>query len=337
MRYVEDEIIGRLVNGSLSEADEQVLDEWVSESEEQRLTYSALKKLAHDCNCLQSMKSIDGQKALAQVKTRISMHTKTKPLKIVWQRVAAILVFPLILLAFYQYSVRVKAYNSVVWNEVKTPHGVCSKIMLPDSTIVEINGKSTLKYPSVFVGNTRNVELSGEAYFQVKTNPDQPFLVKCNGILIEAVGTTFNVLELNKDEVVASLVEGKVNIYEDILSANISTLTPGQSLQYNCAIKKTVLLDQTNIDKYTAWREGKMIFRNDQLSIVLNQLSRRYNVAFDVDKSVDKNHAFTGTFKDKELYQILSYIELTTPIRFEEKLHFPDRETVISVLSKCEN
>lgn len=123
------------------------------------------------------MEQINSNGALAAVKRRIDSEFKWKRILNVWQRVAAVLIIPLILFSVYQ-NLLPSQESEVVWNEVRTPYGLISKIMLPDSTVVELNGRSKLKYPLIFSGDERVVELDGEAFFKVKTNQENAVIVK---------------------------------------------------------------------------------------------------------------------------------------------------------------
>ncbi len=335
---INDELIGKLINGQLSEEEQLTLDRWTAESDENRTVLEDLLQISKDCEQLTLMQSINSTEALGNVKRRIKKTTRFKQVLEVWQQIAAILVIPIMVLSVYQYS-QLKSKpiaHEIAYNEVSTPYGVMSKLVLPDGTTVELNGRSKLRYPLAFAGNERTVELDGEAYFQVKTNPNQPFVVQCNDIEVEAVGTVFNVLEVSDLEVVTSLVEGKVNLNRQTAKGKekLTSLLPGQSVKYNSANQQFTRLDDLDIDKYTAWREGKLIFRNDRFPEVLNQLSRRYNVQFDVNEDVQQSHAFTGTFVNKDLDQILSYIELTTPVEFEVALDKSDERKIIKVINK---
>ncbi|MFV0555477.1 MAG: FecR family protein [Mangrovibacterium sp.] len=336
MNDIDDEIIGRLVNGNLSADDELVLEQWKAESEDNAHVLAQMESIVVDLQRLHFMQAVDSAAALRHVKRKLNAPSLFKRMLATWQQVAAVLIIPLIFLVAYQYFDASRANDklAVVWHEVSTPYGLSSKVALPDGTEVELNGRSTLRYPSAFSGKTRNVELQGEAFFHVATNPKQPFVVKCNQVLVEAVGTEFNVLELEQGKVATSLVEGKVNLYKQDGNQKIITLQPGQTLQYDCTAAKIFKLENRDIDKYVAWREGKIIFRGDLFSDVLAQLSRRYNVQFEVSPEINNEHSFTGVFVDKDLKQVLRYIELTTPVVFNTISDKSDEINVIRVTRK---
>lgn len=338
---IPDELIGRLVSGTLSEEDRVTIDEWASKSDENRSVLKDIIQIRDDYKLLVQMEQINARKALTEVKKRIKstgrfeFRTLLKQTINIWQKVAAVIIIPLLAFSLYMYF-GTETENKLIWNEVSTPYGLMSKITLPDSTIVEINSRSKLRYPSTFEGKERLVELEGEAFFKVKQNKKTPFVVRCNNIDIQAVGTSFNVLEFKTGDVITSLVEGKVNLLkrEGQTEQVIAVMQPGQTVRYNSNENRIVVDENGDTDKYTAWREGKLIFRNDPLPDVLEQLSRRYNVDFELKDRLNDQYAYTGTFVGKSLDKILNYIELTTPIVFTSNPEKKDVRTIISVESR---
>lgn len=332
---MNEEILGRLVQEELSDADKIILERWKAESAGNAALYDELLQTLAKCKQLALMESIDTTAAMRKVKRKIKVQSRWKQALRLWQRATAILIIPIILFSAYLYIDTYRLSKELAWSEVSTPYGMSSKVTLPDGTQVELNGRSSLKYPPVFYGNKREVELSGEAFFQVKSNPKKPFVVQCRELQVEAVGTAFNVLELESGKVISSLLEGKVNVYraKNQKQEKLVSLKPGQSLQYDCSTHEVLHIDHENIDKYLAWRENKLIFRGDLLPDLLEQLGRRYHVRFELDQQVDRQHAFTGTFIDKNLEQILSYIEQTTPIVFLPEAEKPHEPRLIRVVN----
>ncbi len=268
------------------------------------------------------MESVDSEKALQKVKKRIRLaQSGLNKVFNYWQKIAAVLLIPLLAYNIYHSIATTpqRAAEQLVWSEIKTPVGLRSQFTLPDGTLVEINGATTLRYPMQFAENERRVELDGEAFFTVKTDENTPFVVDCNAISIQAMGTAFNVQNREStNKVITSLLEGKVNILKESPMGNVELLTmkPGETVKY-CIKTNEMKKQNVGIDKYLAWRDGKLIFRNDALSDVLNRLSQWYNVGFRMEGEIEANYSYTGSFQDEELGQILNYIEMTTPLQFE--------------------
>lgn len=334
---IQDELIGRFVNGELSDEELDKLNEWKIQSKDNELFLKEIEQIADDCKRLEAMEQIDSTRALATVKEKIDSGTKLRRILNAWQKIAAVIVIPLMIFLGYQNLLSSKD-SKIVWNEVRTPYGLISTVMLPDSTVVELNGHSKLKYPLTFSGRERVVELDGEAFFKVKTNSDMPFIVKCNTIEVQAVGTSFNVLKMRSGEVVTSLLEGKVNLLKETSGGRRKLLSmfPGQTVKYDCIENKITQKENSGIDRYVAWREGKLIFRSEALPNVLEQLGRRYNVDFEIEGKLDGKHVYTGTFVNKSLDKVLEFIELTTPVTFESSPEKSDEKRVIKVRNKAQ-
>jgi len=241
-------------------------------------------------------------------------------------RAAAILFIPLLGVVFYLLSNSDRQMNSftdlsfaVDSLEIIAPIGSRTVVQLSDGTEVNLNYGSKIKYPRNFTGATREITLSGEAYFDVAHNPDKPFIVKAGKLNVIALGTEFNVNAYPDDDVIATtLVEGKV-IIEKILPDNkigrIGTMVPDQHLTYNSKTGK-ISSNQVNVEDYIAWKEGKLVFDNTPILDVTEKLSRMFNVEFQVADDV-KDLTYTVTFADDPLYLILDLMTETTPIIYK--------------------
>lgn len=268
-------------------------------------------------------------RVLDQVHHRIRLNEKTTqkqlPIWHTFQRVAAILIFPLLLsfLAyFYFYDNQIKGIAS--YAEIQCPMGVRTKFILPDGSTGFLNSGSTLKYPVQFAGN-RTVELSGEAFFEVTHNKEFPFHVNTKNLDIKVLGTTFNVIA-NEDEKTEEIVlqAGKV----DVSSKNgkpLAVLAPNEQLILNIDTntfnKKVVVASQ-----YTSWKEGKLVFRNENMQQLARRLSRWYNAEVQVDDQLLNDYTFHATFSDEPLDEVLKLLSITTPISYAEEKRTTDAE-----------
>ena len=191
-------------------------------------------------------------------------------------------------------------------------------VRLPDGTSVTLNHYSSLSYPERFKSDDREVELSGEAYFEVAKNPEKRFIVSTSHqSQIEVLGTHFNIEAYEKDDkVLATLVEGKIGFIftQDNVSKKV-LMDPGQKLVYDSRDCK-VQLYATSGESETAWKEGKIIFRNTPLEEGLRMLEKRYNVEFIIKNDRLKGDSFTGTFTNQRLERILEYFQLSSQIRW---------------------
>ncbi|TYR36228.1 DUF4974 domain-containing protein [Sphingobacterium phlebotomi] len=196
--------------------------------------------------------------------------------------------------------------ESVVSIKITTPRGGLYNLTLPDGTYVKMNAGSELNYPTVFKGHSREVQFKGEAYFEVASQKNQPFLVHTSDQVITVLGTHFNV-EAHEGAypTKTTLTEGEIRIKENINQAEL-LLHPGQQaiLQNGKLSKRDV-----NVDQELAWLQGKFNFDGKTLKEVMDDLSRWYNVDVIYEGDVPALDFFGGTFRSSKLSTILSILE----------------------------
>lgn len=239
-------------------------------------------------------------------------------------KAAAILLIPVFAFLFYTLSENDKMTNqladiSVDSLEVIAPFGSRTVFELSDGSVVHLNYGSRIKYPQNFSGETRRVALTGEGYFEVAHNPDKPFVVSTGIIDVKAVGTVFNVNAYTENNGISTtLVEGKVLLEKQLPGENsiqLGAMKPGQHVIYNSNTGK-VNVSIGNVDKYIAWKDGKLVFDNDPIEVVAQRLSRMFNVDIQIENEV-KEYKYTVTFVDEPLFQILELLTVATPIKYK--------------------
>ena len=209
--------------------------------------------------------------------------------------------------------------ENVEMQTVYVPAGQRTQVTLADGTMVWVNGKSTLTFPSQFASRTRKVELDGEAYFEVQKDPEKQFIVStAHQSAIKVLGTKFNVKAYKEaDEVITTLVEGKVNFEFNNASQQPQyiVMAPGQKLVYYFQDGKTELYT-TSGERELSWKDGKIIFRQTSLRDALDILADRYNAEFVVRENVPHDDSFSGTFTNRNLEQILNFISVSSKVRW---------------------
>lgn len=258
----------------------------------------------------------------------------------VFQRVAAILIVPLVLsFMAYLYFQPEKVELLDAYAEIQCPMGVRTKFTLPDGTTGFLNSGSTLSYPVAF-DRTRRVELNGEAYFDVVHNEKSPFTVKTRELNIRVLGTTFNVISYPGEATEEIILQtGKVEVMDNA-GKTLTELNPDQRLTVNheelTAKRSTVIASQ-----YTSWTEGKLVFRNEDMKQVAQRLSRWYNAEIVLaDKSLE-DYTFYATFVDEPLDEVLKLLAFTTPMAYREEKReaasdglYPKRKIIITINPK---
>lgn len=172
-------------------------------------------------------------------------------------------------------------------NTLVTPRGGEYRVTLPDGSKVWLNATSSIKFPGVFKGNIREVELNGEAYFEIAKNSAMPFRVKSNGAQIEVIGTHFNVKAYGNEKLMkTTLVEGSIKI----TAGNFShLLKPGQQAILTKGELK--VLDNVDIEEQVAWKNGLFLFKDTSIEDVMSQVASWY----------DLNVIFEGKIPEKYL------------------------------------
>ena len=200
----------------------------------------------------------------------------------------------------------------VGYNTLSTPRGGQYAITLADGTRVWMNSASSLRFPGAFIGSEREVEVNGEAYFEVAKDRSHPFRVKVNGMNVQVLGTHFNIMAYDDEEMIkTTLLEGSVRIHNN---NTMALLKPGQQAQVGSGgqimIKKDV-----NVKEAIAWKNGLFNFEGAGIEKIMRQMSRWYNI--EVEFKVKITDHFTGTIsKNVGIQKVFDMIEYTGAVHF---------------------
>ena len=203
---------------------------------------------------------------------------------------------------------------ALAWHKVIVPRGGEFQISLEDGTRVWLNSESTLKYPEVFTGTTREVFLEGEAYFEV-TPGNKPFIVRSTYGNVYVHGTSFNVKSYKEEEkTYTTLVSGKVQV-----RVGDADYILHPSMQARVESGK-VVVEKVDIKEFTAWKDGLFVFKKKRLQDVLDILSRWYDVdVFYQNLDLQDLH-FTGTIqRHSNIADVLKFLEKTNMVKFTLK------------------
>lgn len=260
-------------------------------------------------------KSFDVQAAYRKNRKKIHRAERRHAFTFYFLRVAAILLLPLIISTGILSSLYIhqeKQVETISYLETVSAPGTVSRVLLPDSSSVWLNAGSSLRYPSRFTEKERNVRLRGEGYFEVESDKEHPFSVSLdNGIKVRARGTKFNINAYEEDALIETTLEtGLVDIWADSL---ILSLKPHEQFAYNKNDKRFTV-SRIHINEKTAWKEGKLVFRNATLEEVVKKLSRRYNIDIVLHRESRHNYKFRATFSTENITQILDYLRMAAPI-----------------------
>lgn len=204
-----------------------------------------------------------------------------------------------------------------IFNTLVIPVGGLYELELSDGTRVWLNSVSQLRYPVQFTGKERKVYLSGEAYFDVKTDSLRPFVVESGGMNVRVYGTEFNVMAYRDEKLRTTLVQGKVGIKVD--GEKELLLRPGQMAEYD-AQTKHLEVQEVNTYLYTAWKEGTFAFKDETIEEIMGRLSRWYDLNVFYANEEVKKQLYDGIIPQvKDFEDVLRMIEGTATIHFEIK------------------
>ncbi len=312
------EYIFTYLRGEANEEQAKLAGEWLKIPENQDI-YSQIKKinsLTTDLHLLNEFNVKDG-------KQRVLKKYRTNKLVVLsnWmQKIAAVLFIPALLGGIWYYlqqnELRKNLERLMVTQEIVTQPGTKTHLFLPDSTEVWLNAASTLKFPSVFAGNERRIELDGEAYFQVYKNKQKPFIVGTRFQDVQAIGTAFNISAYSGDlKYSTTLVEGKVKVADRMKVDQIIFLEPGIQLNYNTE-EKNYKQQMVRVQDVIAWRDGVIIFNETPFSEAAAKLGRWFNADIQISDQSIANYRVTGTFTSESLEQVMELLALSTPIDY---------------------
>lgn len=183
-------------------------------------------------------------------------------------------------------------------------------VTLPDQTEIVLNRYSSLTYPERFRGKDRKVQLQGEAYFEVSKDAAHPFKVEAGAIIVQVLGTHFNVEAYPEDtQVKTTLLEGSVSVSLIGKAEESLILSPNESAIYNKDKKSLTLHTENNASEEIIWRNGTLLFKSIPLQEIVRQLSNAFHTDIRIEDADLQNYRMTATFSDGEtLEEILSLL-----------------------------
>ncbi len=211
------------------------------------------------------------------------------------------------------------SYNSggqsseVMYNTVATPHGGQYQLTLADGSRVWLNAASSIRFPTAFTGRGREVEITGEAYFEVAQQADMPFRVKVHNVEVNVLGTSFNIMAYQDEQFIkTTLVDGAVQLKH---GDNASVLKPG--LQASLSAKDDHFkIGQADMEETLAWKEGKFRFRNTNIRTIMRQLSRWYDIEVSYEGDMSDIDLTGVISRREEAGKLLKALEATQRVQF---------------------
>lgn len=209
--------------------------------------------------------------------------------------------------------------EQVQLHTLEVPQGCEFNVILSDGTHIWMNAGSMLTYPEHFGGNSRQVQLTGEAYFEVTPDPEAPFIVNTTEMELTVLGTSFNIKAYREDnEVVTTLATGKIRQTYKTTGEKL-LLSPLQQAVYS---KKahSLRVQPADMHEALAWKEGRIVLKNKTLEEIFNELARWYD--FDVDyrqEGLKNTRFYVNMNRYDDIRSVLEKLQRTNGIRFSFK------------------
>lgn len=315
-----DRVIAGNLSGEASGKDENRLKDWILSSDEHYLTYKLMQesgeKTFHESRLLITDEAFeDVWSRSRENKPRTGIHKGYHALKVAMISAASVLLILATIFSYRQFIdssslTAGKAEPMII--EKFSPSGQKTKIFLPDGSSVWLNADSKLQYRSDYNQRSRTVWLTGEAYFDIKTDHETPFQVKSGNLAIRAYGTSFNVNTFYGNQEIEIVLEEGQLLVENLFTSLIpgmplkTTLKPGEKALYSLKSAAFNVEELENTFDYTCWKNGILSFQHDDFNTVINKLEKWYGVNFTWSEAPVEDWDFSGEFNNEYLEQVLN-------------------------------
>lgn len=312
---MQDKTLIKYIKGEANPTEERCIMEWIKKDATHQKRYNRLKA--------QYVASTLDTLAVPDIDAKYQKFTSRRVRRTYYYAaVAALIALPFAIWYFYTLLPgNTPAANTIQFSNdqtiaVVTHTGDHKKVTLPDGSTVILNAESSLTYPKNFMDSTRQVTLTGEAFFDIKRDTTQPFIVKTEYLSVKVLGTAFNVKSYPGDEnIETTLVSGKVEILRQKAKKTL-VLAPSQRAVFDKE-KSNIKVDSVDSENIIAWKQGKLVFNNTSLKQVISDLNRKYNVEFVIQSEALLHYKYTGTFDNLTLKEVLELLKISSPIHYK--------------------
>lgn len=351
----KDLIVKHLTN-DISEEERILLFKWIAARDQNEKYFKGLSEAWIVSGAAKGIADFDIETAREKLITNLEQQNGKISQKNPDRRVIRVLMIAATWIVFFglglasMYFINTKSSkgtnlkNDII---VKVPLGSKSNLTMPDGSQIWINAGSALTYNNDYGVTSRNLFLTGEAFFDVATDKNIPFIVNVDGMKIQALGTKFNVKAYpDENKITATLEEGKIDARIEKPDGNVEriSLLPKQNIvfrkneqsviQYvddepvryfeNESFSDTVIVDapdimvinNVNTILYTSWKDDQWIIKHQTLGDLATLLERRFGVKIFFHDDILKHYRFTGKIQNETIEQILNALTLTAPVEF---------------------
>lgn len=318
----KDVLMGKSVSGNATFEEVRQMEFWKADSKNNQQIYNQTLKVWENCGPFISDEKVvyDKQRVDAAIGRNLAAQVRKMRRQSIFYKIAAILAFPLALgISFYYFS---SLGNNDVQPlqicEITSPKGHVSKCVLPDGTEIWVNTGSTISYNTTsFNRESREVELDGEAYFEVTKNAEKPFKVNTTLANIKVTGTSFNVKAYPESgDFETVLAEGSIEMQLNTRNRQTVQLVPGERAVFDLQ-ENGVAIDIVDAQFFTSWRNGEILFKDATLNDLVKELERIYDIRFHMKDETLGEFRFRGMFSyNNNLIDALEKIKRTSGIGY---------------------
>ena len=305
-----DHLIVRYLSNEATPGEQEQLFDWVSRSKENQKVFNEYVNLWSSQDS--SLGKFSLENAFRNLNSRIDAFEESEKKKTVFfnrWNIAAAIVF-LIVSGFVLFHTGVFSYQKHQQSLLKeiTASVKREKVTLSDGSVITLNAQAKFQYPEAFIAGTREVYLSGEAFFEVAKDSLRPFIIHANGTTTTVLGTSFNV-NATQEAVIVSVATGKVSVSDGKQTA---VLFPFEKA--SCRNQK-LYKEKTDLSELE-WNDRILRFNDTNLQRAAELISKEYNVSVIFNNESLKNCLITGKFKNQKLENILKAIEFSNDVQF---------------------
>jgi transmembrane sensor len=211
---------------------------------------------------------------------------------------------------------RVGISAPVGFNVITTPKGGQYQVTLSDGTQVWLNASSSIKFPTSFIEKIREVEITGEAYFEVTRNKLIPFHVRTGNVDVQVIGTSFNVMAYDDEKIwKTTLISGSVKVAIVASSDNQPgvILKPGQQAQMvdaSLLVGDHIQVVNADIDEAISWKNGITSFKNEDIRSIMRKIARWYDIDISYEGNLPERKFMGGLSRNSTFADLINVLEL---------------------------
>ncbi len=318
-----NKLLDSYLKGTASAWERELVENWLLTPHEEPSAWEQMDENSQK----QWLKSVfDKVEATIEEKKVVKLPSATKWWK---SMVAVAAVITAFLILFNVWPYLEQEFSSPKLVALKMPKDSKQQITLSDGSRVWINSGAELKYAEQFTGNTREVYLTGEAYFDIKHDPGHPFIVHTGKLTTTVLGTAFNIkTDAASNQIRVTVTRGKVRVSNGKLTLGL--LVPDQQIVYN-ATDQTYKQFKVDAVKLINWLPNDLFFDDATFGEVAKILEERFNVKIEFANEQIKNCRFSGTaMKNREIEEILDVI-----CKFNNSNYKRERNTITIFGNGC--